>query len=195
MQPEASTPAKRASWLRFAPLAIFAAIAALFGYALQTGDPSKLPSAIIGRPVPAFVLPPVDGLVEVGRKVPGLKTEDLAKGKVTIVNFWASWCIPCHQEHPLLLQLKAAGTAELVGINYKDQSVNARRFLGRYGNPFSAIGADESGRVAIEWGVYGMPETFVVDKKGRVVFKHVGPLTEATLKARLMPAVLKALAD
>ena len=105
------------------------------------------------------------------------------------MNFWASWCVPCVQEHPLLVALKERTGVRLYGVNYKDQAAAARRFLGRYGNPFAAVGVDGNGRAAIEWGVYGMPETFVVDGKGRIAYKHVGPISEQTLETKIIPAI------
>jgi cytochrome c biogenesis protein CcmG/thiol:disulfide interchange protein DsbE len=175
------------------PLIVFLALAALFFYRLGAGDPSKLPSVLIGRPAPATDLPPVAGLVRDGLPVPGLAAKDFA-GRVTLLNVWASWCVPCHDEAPLLLKLADDKRISVVGINYKDQPDNARRFLGRYGNPFVASGADPSGRAAIEWGVYGVPETFVVGRDGRIAFKLVGPITEDNLERALKPAIEKALA-
>jgi cytochrome c biogenesis protein CcmG, thiol:disulfide interchange protein DsbE len=177
------------------PLAIFAVLAALFAFALRTGDPSRLPSALIGKTVPALELAPVEGLTDGSRAIGGFSGADLAKGRVSVVNFWASWCVPCVQEHPLLLALKERDGVLLYGVNYKDQPAAARRFLGRYGNPFAAVGADGNGRAAIEWGVYGMPETFVVNGKGQIVYKHVGPITPETLERKIMPAVRAAQAQ
>jgi cytochrome c biogenesis protein CcmG/thiol:disulfide interchange protein DsbE len=171
------------------PLAIFAALAALFAFALSGGDPSKLPSALIGKPVPQVSFPAVEGLTDGPTAVRGFSAVDLADGKPTVVNFWASWCVPCVQEHPLLVALTVKTGVRLMGVNYKDQPTAARRFLGRYGNPFTFVGADANGRGAIEWGVYGMPETFVVDGKGTIVFKHVGPITPETLETKIIPAV------
>jgi cytochrome c biogenesis protein CcmG/thiol:disulfide interchange protein DsbE len=171
------------------PVIVFAGLALMFGFALQTGDPSKLPSALIGKPVPEFELVGLEGLVEGGQSVPGLKGADLARGEVSVVNFWASWCVPCVEEHPLLIELKRRTGVELYGINYKDQAAAARRFLGRYSNPFKAVGVDGNGRAAIEWGVYGMPETFVVNGAGQIVYKHVGPISPGVLEAKLVPAV------
>jgi cytochrome c biogenesis protein CcmG, thiol:disulfide interchange protein DsbE len=178
----------RLGWV-IVPLAIFGALSAMFGLALTSGDPSKLPSALIGKPAPQFELPPLDGLVVAGRPVPGVKTADLAKGEVSVVNFWASWCVPCVEEHPLLIDLKQRTNVTLYGINYKDQTTAARRFLGNFGNPFAGVGVDGSGRAGIEWGVYGMPETFVLDGQGRIAYKHVGPLTKATLDGKVIPAI------
>ena len=122
-------------------------------------------------------MPALEGLSDGTRPIGGFASADLAAGQVSVVNFWASWCVPCVQEHPLLVALKEQTGVQLYGVNYKDQAAAARRFLGRYGNPFAAVGVDGNGRAAIEWGVYGMPETFVVDGKGRIVYKHVGPIT------------------
>jgi cytochrome c biogenesis protein CcmG, thiol:disulfide interchange protein DsbE len=174
------------------PFLIFAAMALMFAYALTTGDPSKLPSALIGRPVPETTFAPLEGLVADGRPFPGFTSSDLAKGRVTVVNFWASWCAPCVAEHPLLVALKERSGVEIFGVNYKDQTAGARRFLGRYGNPFAAVGVDPSGRNAIEWGVYGMPETFVIDGEGRIAYKHVGPISRDSLETKLLPEIKKA---
>jgi cytochrome c biogenesis protein CcmG/thiol:disulfide interchange protein DsbE len=175
------------------PLLLFIALAALFFYRLGSGDPSRIPSALIGRPVPQTDLPPVEGLVLGGKPLPGMNAADF-KDNVTLVNVWASWCVPCHDEVPMLDELAKDKRIRLVGINYKDQADNARRFIGRYGNPFSAVGADPNGRAAIEWGVYGVPETFVVGRDGRIAYKLVGPITETNFKTTLMPAIEKALA-
>jgi cytochrome c biogenesis protein CcmG/thiol:disulfide interchange protein DsbE len=176
------------AWV-FVPLAIFLAVAILFQFALKSGDPSKLPSALIGKPVPATDFAPLEGLSRAEGPVPGFTAADLAKGEVTVVNFWASWCGPCVDEHPLLVELAKEPGLKLVGVNYKDEPENGRRFLGRYGNPFAALGVDPKGRGAIEWGVYGMPETFVVDGQGRIAYKHVGPLTPQSIAEKVLPAV------
>jgi cytochrome c biogenesis protein CcmG, thiol:disulfide interchange protein DsbE len=171
------------------PLAIFAILAGIFAFALRSGDPSKLPSALLGKPVPNIALAGVEGLSDGTRPIGGFAGADLAAGQVSVVNFWASWCVPCVQEHPLLVALKEQTGVQLYGVNYKDQAAAARRFLGRYGNPFTAVGVDGDGRAAIEWGVYGMPETFVVDGKGRIAYKHVGPITAQTLEIKIIPAI------
>ncbi len=171
------------------PLLLFAAMAGLFAFALRSGDPSRLPSALIGKPAPATDFPPLEGLRDERGTVPGFTSRDLASGKVSIVNFWASWCVPCVQEHPLLVELKARTGVDIYGVNYKDQAAAARRFLGRYGNPFAAVGVDATGRSAIEWGVYGMPETFVINGRGEIVYKHVGPISAESLAQRLIPAI------
>lgn len=175
-----------------APILIFAAVAGLFAMALQKGDPTKIPSALIGKAAPRMTLPAVEGLFRDGAPVPGLRPADLATGQPVVVNFWASWCLPCVEEHPQLVALAARTGVKLVGINHKDQAANASKFLGRHGNPYAAVGADTSGRAAIEWGVYGMPETFIVDGTGTVVFKHVGPIGVETLEKRVLPALTKA---
>lgn len=173
------------------PLCVFLALAALFVVGLRSGDPSILPSALIGKKAPDMTLPPVAGLDRDGAPVPGLDPRDFA-GAVTVVNVWASWCVPCHDEAPLLMRLSQDKRVRLVGINYKDDADNARRFLGRYGNPFAAAGADATGRVAIQWGVYGVPETFIVGRDGRIVYKLVGPITAENYTALLMPQIAKA---
>lgn len=175
------------------PLLVFLALAALFFFRLGDGDPARIPSALIGREAPRTDLPPVAGLTENGKPVPGLNTADFI-GNVTLVNVWASWCVPCHDEVPFLDVLAQDKRIRLVGINYKDQPENARRFIGRHGNPFVAVGADPNGRAAIEWGVYGVPETFVVGRDGRIAYKLVGPLTEQNMKRTILPAIEKALA-
>jgi cytochrome c biogenesis protein CcmG/thiol:disulfide interchange protein DsbE len=176
------------------PLLALLALASLFWFRLGAGDPSELPSALIGRPVPTTDLPPIAGLTRDGQPVLGLAAADFA-GKVTLVNVWASWCVPCHDEAPLLMQLAEDKRLRIAGINYKDQPDNARRFLGRYGNPFAASGADPNGRAAIEWGVYGVPETFVVGRDAKIAFKLVGPITPENLERTLKPAIEKALAQ
>jgi cytochrome c biogenesis protein CcmG, thiol:disulfide interchange protein DsbE len=175
------------------PLVVFLALAALFFFRLGAGDPSRIPSALIGRAAPATELPAVAGLERNGQPVPGIMPADF-KDAVTVLNVWASWCVPCRDEAPLLVKLAADKRIRLVGINYKDQADNARRFLGRFGNPFAASGADASGRAAIEWGVYGVPETFIVGRDGRIAYKLVGPLTPENLERVLKPEIEKALA-
>jgi len=175
------------------PLILFLAVAALFLVRLGAGDPSLIPSALIGHPAPQTSLPPIDGLVRDGKPVPGLAAADFTGG-VTVMNVWASWCIPCHDEAPLLMQLAADKRIRVVGIDYKDQPDNARRFLGRYGNPFAASGADLNGRAAIEWGVYGVPENFIIGRDGKIAYKLVGPLTPDNLERVLKPEIERALA-
>lgn len=175
-------------WLAL-PLVVFAVIALVFKLALTAGDPSKLPSALIGKPVPAFDLPPVEGLVSADRPVPGLASASLADGTVSVLNVFASWCAPCHEEHPVLMELANRKGFRLFGLNYKDDPADARRFLGKLGNPYTGIGSDVRGRTALDLGVYGVPETFVIDGKGRVAFKFVGPLTPEAVESTLLPAI------
>jgi cytochrome c biogenesis protein CcmG/thiol:disulfide interchange protein DsbE len=169
------------------PFLLFAVLAALFWYALYGGDPSRLPSALIGKPVSEFNLPPIDGLLADSGAVPGFSSSDLAQGEPTIVNVFASWCAECQAEHPLLLSLAKEPGVRLFGIDYKDDSASARRFLGRYGNPYTRVGADAYGRVAIDFGVYGVPETYVVTGDGKIAYRHVGPLSEAAIKDKILP--------
>jgi len=185
---------RRRRLLVLLPLAIFLALAALFFVQLGSSDPSRIPSALIGRPAPAANLAAVPGLLaRNGKPLPGIDATGF-KGAVTLVNVWASWCVPCHDEAPLLNALAEDSRIRLVGINYKDQPDNARRFLGRHGNPFAAAGADGNGRASMEWGVYGVPETFIVGRDGNIAYKLVGPITEANLDRALKPEIEKALA-
>jgi cytochrome c biogenesis protein CcmG/thiol:disulfide interchange protein DsbE len=195
MQP-AKEARRRAFFSRvilFVPLLAFLALAAMFVIRLGTGDPSRIPSALIGHPAPQVRLPALAALERNGSPVPGLDPASF-QGEVTVLNVWASWCVPCHDEAPLLMQLAADARIRVVGMNYKDQPDNARRFLGRYGNPFAANGVDATGRAAIEWGVYGVPETFVIGRGGIVVYKLIGPITSDNLQENLRPAIDKALA-
>jgi cytochrome c biogenesis protein CcmG/thiol:disulfide interchange protein DsbE len=180
---ETAGSTRRRPWLAIAPVAAFALLAALF-YRGLSGDPGEIPSALIGKPVPQFTLPPVDGLAQ-----PGFSAADLATGQVTLVNVWGSWCVPCRSEHPLLIELGRRKDIRVFGIDYKDEPENARRFLGSLDNPFAAIGADHTGRVAIDWGVYGVPETFVVDGKGIIRLKWIGELTKEALRATIDPKI------
>ena len=189
-KPSAAPP--RRSWLVMLPLIAFVSLAAIFWFRLGSGDPSKIPSALIGRPAPQTALPALVGLVNDGAQVPGLDPAAF-KGKVSVVNVWASWCVPCHDEAPLLVQLGQDKRLQIVGINYKDAPENARRFLGRYGNPFGIVGVDGNGRAAIEWGVYGVPETFVVGREGTIVYKLVGPVTPENIDRVLKAEIDKAL--
>jgi len=159
------------------PLLGFIALSGLLFFRLGSGDPSQLPSALIGKPAPSLSLVALEGLTRDNTQVPGLDPASF-QGQVTLVNVWASWCVPCHAEHPQLVRIAADTRLRLIGINYKDKSENARRFLGRYGNPFAAVGVDAGGRAAIEWGVYGVPETFIVGRDGKIAYKHVGPITD-----------------
>jgi cytochrome c biogenesis protein CcmG/thiol:disulfide interchange protein DsbE len=175
------------------PLVVFLALVAVFYIGLYSGDPWRIPSALIGHPAPQVSLPPVPGLERDGKPLPGIDPASF-KGAVTVVNVWASWCVPCHDEAPLLVALAQDARLRIIGINYKDQPENARRFLGRYGDPFAAAGADPNGRAAIEWGVYGVPETFVVGRDARIAYKLVGPITPENFETVIKPEIAKALA-
>ena len=192
-EPSVSDTAPRTSrWMMALPLVAFAVLAAIFWFRLGSGDPSRIPSALIGHPAPPTALPALEGLVNNGAQVPGLDPT-VFKGKVSVVNVWASWCVPCHDEAPLLTELGRDSRLQVVGINYKDSPDNARRFLGRYGNPFGVVGADGNGRAAIEWGVYGVPETFIVGREGTIVYKMVGPVTPGNINTELKVEIDKAL--
>jgi cytochrome c biogenesis protein CcmG/thiol:disulfide interchange protein DsbE len=186
-RPDAKAEAARLRLWLLLPLLGFLALAALFFFRLGSGDPSRIPSALLNKPVPEFTLPPV-----VEGQGQGLSTADLAKG-VHVVNVWASWCGPCRAEHPILMRLSADPRIQIVGIDYKDVPENAVRFLGALGNPFKRVGADQEGRTAIDWGVYGVPETFIV-KDGVIVHKFIGPLSEQGLATEFAPALERALA-
>lgn len=175
------------------PLVAFIALAGLFYGRLFSGDASRVPSALIGRDAPKLDLPPLEGLTADGKPVPGLTATDF-DGGVTVLNVFASWCVPCRDEHPYLVELSKMPGFRLVGLNYKDDADNARRFLGRFGNPYAAVGVDSSGRAAIDWGVYGVPETFVVGRDGLITYKYIGPIDANGLKQRLIPEIEKALA-
>jgi cytochrome c biogenesis protein CcmG, thiol:disulfide interchange protein DsbE len=191
--PDSDPRPRRLRFLMMLPLMVFLALAVLFFVRLGAGDPGRIPSALIGHQAPTTSLPGVSGLERDGKPLSGLDSADFA-GRVTLVNVWASWCVPCHDEIPFLERLGTDPRIRLVGINYKDEPDNARRFLGRYGNPFAASGADQTGRAAIEWGVYGVPETFVVGRDGRIAYKLVGPITADNFQSGLNAAIERALA-
>jgi cytochrome c biogenesis protein CcmG/thiol:disulfide interchange protein DsbE len=170
------------------PIVVFAGLAVLFVVGLGRDDPSRVPSVLIGKPAPEFDLPPLEGLTRHGRPVPGFATADL-KGQVTLVNIWASWCGPCRDEHPHLMALSEMDGVRLVGINYKDEPENARRFLGALGLPYAAVGVDRSGRTFVDWGAYGVPETFLVDDRGIIRHKYIGPITPQALTESLLPRI------
>ncbi len=179
----------RRRWLALLPVAAFMALAALFLTQLMSGrDSAVIPSALIGAEAPLTNLPPLEG-----SGLPGLSSADFA-GKVTVVNVFASWCAPCRQEHPLLMELAKDKRITVAALNYKDTPDNALRFLGGLGNPFAAIGVDQTGAAAINWGVYGVPETFLVGKDGRILFKQVGPFTPDSMQKLMLPEIEKALA-
>lgn len=166
-------------------------VIALFGvFATQINNNTKfLPSVLISKPVPDFTLPAIEGIEEEIGDIPGFSTKDL-KGQVSVVNVFASWCIPCREEHPLFTRLgEEQPEVFLAGINQKDAPENAIAFLRELGNPYDAIGADFKGRTSIEWGVYGVPETFVVNAEGIITYKFIGGLTATTFRESLMPAI------
>ena len=172
-----------------APLILFRGLAALFLLQLLSGrDLTTVPSALIGQAAPQTVLPPIEGIDRRGIDSAGFA------GEVTLLNVWASWCAPCREEHPVLMALAQDGRFALAGLNYKDQAENARRFLGDLGNPYDWVGADDAGRAAINWGVYGVPETFLIGRDGMILHKHVGPLTAEAVQSELMPKIEDALA-
>lgn len=167
------------------PLLVFIALAVWFAVRLGQighGDtPDKLPSVMIDQPVPAFDLPPLSPAK------PGVAAADLT-GKVQLVNFWASWCAPCREEHPILLRLAEQGVI-IRGIDYKDRPNDALGLLAREGDPYAAIGKDEAGRTAIDFGVYGVPETYVIDRQGRIRYRQVGPISPQDLQNRILPLI------
>jgi cytochrome c biogenesis protein CcmG/thiol:disulfide interchange protein DsbE len=171
--------------LFLAPAILFAVLAGYFLWGLTPGrDPQILPSALIDQPAPDFDAGPLAGM-----GVPGLATSDLKAGKVSLVNFFASWCIPCRAEHPLLMDLAAQGGVELYGINYKNKPAEARAWLAQLGNPYSRIGTDEPGRIGIDWGVSGVPETFIVDGEGRIRYRHWGPIDRRAMEEVIRPLI------
>ena len=178
-----ATAAPRSRLIFLLPGLLFLVLAGLFLFQLVQGrNPAEVPSVLINRPAPAFRLAPLEGLTADGKPVPGFSSEDL-KGRVTVVNVWASWCGPCRQEHPLLVDLAGDPSVRLVGINQRDNPDNARRFLGALGNPYAAVGVDPNGRASIDWGVYGVPETFIVGPDGTIRHKHIGALTPENISA------------
>jgi cytochrome c biogenesis protein CcmG/thiol:disulfide interchange protein DsbE len=183
---------RRRSLLMLLPLVFFAGLAVLFWFGLGAGDPSRIPSALIGHPAPQTPLPPLQGLTVNGQAVPGLDPSAFT-GKVSVVNVWASWCVPCRDEAPLLTELGKDKRLQVIGINYKDAPDNARRFLGQFGNPYGMVGVDGNGRAAIEWGVYGVPETFIVGREGKIVYKLVGPITPDNLDSVVRAEIDKAM--
>ncbi|CAI2932330.1 DsbE family thiol:disulfide interchange protein [Aminobacter niigataensis] len=186
---ETEKPARPRKLFVLLPLLVFLALAAVFLMQLLSGrDLSVVPSALIGQAAPKTVLPPLEGI-----SLPGLNSAEFI-GKVTLVNVWASWCGPCRDEHPVIVSLSKDDRLTIVGLNYKDKAENARRFLGDLGNPYDAVGVDPNGRAAIDWGVYGIPETFLVGKDGKIAFKHVGPMSPETVATTLMPEIEKAAA-
>ena len=165
------------------PLAVFLGLVVVLAWGMSR-DPTMIPSALIGKPVPQFSLPPVKG------RILGLSSSDL-HGEVSLVNVFASWCVACREEHPVLMKMKADNIVPIHGLNYKDQPDNAARWLNTMGDPYTRTGSDIDGRVAIDWGVYGVPETFVITKDGRIAQKHIGPVTPQVLEQELIPLIRK----
>ena len=163
------------------PLVAFGGVAVAFAFGL-TRDPREIASVLIGKPVPRFALPPVKG------RSLGLSSDDL-QGQVSLVNVFASWCVACRHEHPFLMQLKAQGIVPIHGINYKDEPDDAAKWLDTMGDPYMRTGADRDGRVSIDWGVYGVPETLVVDREGHIAYKQIGPIDREVLEETILPLI------
>ncbi len=189
-QTQAKTPQVKRNYFVFLPVAFFVLLAAIFASQLLSGkDTSVLPSVLIDKPAPTTNLPPLDPAAP-----SGINSADFS-GRVTVLNVFASWCVPCREEHPVLLEFAKDKRFTLVGFSYKDAAENATRFLNDLGNPYAAVGTDISGRAGIEWGVYGVPETYVIGKDGTIRYKHVGPLDRKTFEQNLLPVIEKALAQ
>ena len=173
-----------ARWLMFAPPVLFAALAGLFMAGMMRDDPDGLPSAFAGKAAPLLQVTALgDGplLTDALLRAPGVK----------VVNYWASWCAPCRVEHPRLSEIAASGVP-VYGVNYKDSAANALGFLDELGNPYAAVGADATGRTALDWGLYGVPETFVIDGSGTVVLRFAGPITKTEMDRTILPAIAAA---
>lgn len=184
----------RRFWIAAIPLIVFLALAGIFYKQLASGgSSSELPSVLVGRKAPDLSLPQLDGLMRNQAQVPGI-AKSWSPERVTVLNVWASWCVPCRAEHPLISELGRMDDVRLIGLNYKDKRENALRFLGQLGNPFAEIGVDQRGQSAIDWGVYGVPETFIVDRDGVIRYKHIGPLTEDSFRQKFLPELEKTIA-
>ncbi|WP_102960679.1 DsbE family thiol:disulfide interchange protein [Mangrovicella endophytica] len=186
---------RRRSWLAMLPVLLFAGLAGIFLYQLLSGhNPQEIPSVLIGKPAPKTVLPPLAGATAAdGTPMPGLDLSAPGDGRPVLVNVFASWCGPCREEHPILMRLARDPRFRLVAINYKDKPANAAGFLAGLGNPYAAIGVDEKGSATIDWGVYGVPETFLVGTDGTILWKQTGPFSEEAVTSGLIPAVEAAL--
>lgn len=186
---------RRRAWVRFTPIVVFVVIAAVFAYEIIAGNnTSDLPSALLNDPAPEFDMPPLEGLARGGEQVPGFATADL-RGQVTVVNVFASWCVPCRQEHPFIEELGEDDRFALFGINHTDQPPAALEFLRDYGNPYDRVGVDPRQRVSIDWGVYGVPETFLLDREGVIRHKVIGPIDEERLQDEVLPILEELLAE
>jgi len=170
-------------FLFLVPVLVFVVLAIYFAVGL-TKDPSKIPSALIDKPAPEFALPGLEG-----RGGPGFSTADLKQGRVTVVNIFASWCVPCRAEHPIINRLAKMNVVDVYGLNYKDKPGDALKWLQELGDSYTAVGTDLTGRVGIDWGVYGVPETFIVDGTGTIRYKHVGPITPQALDDTIIPII------
>ncbi len=188
--PESTKPAATTSSIGrqlayLAPVVIFSVIAAYFVWGLYSGrDPRALPSVMIDQPVPEFTLQPIDGM-----DGPGLSAANLRTGEVSLVNFFASWCVPCRLEHRILVEMATQDKVRLFGINYKNKPEEARAWLAELGNPYGRIGADTTGHVGIDWGVYGLPETFIIDRNGRIRYRRAGQIDRQTLNQVIRPLI------
>lgn len=190
------TPKKKRTWLAFVPLIAFLGLSYLF-YSLLTEEgrnTSFIPSALLDKPAPLLGIPELKGLETNGIQVPGMGA-DTFTGKVSLVNVFASWCIPCRQEHPYIVALGNDDRFQVVGLNQRDPNRAALEFLQELGNPYDVVGVDRAGRASIEWGVYGVPESFIVNKEGRILYKHVGPINQAQLEKTIIPIMEQALAQ
>jgi len=195
-QSASSKKSKSGIWISILPLIIFMGLAGVFYSLLSTEDRnvSALPSALLDKPAPNLGVPELKGLLNNNQQVPGM-TKDMFLGKISVVNVFASWCVPCRQEHPQIIKLSEDDRFQIVGINQRDSNKNALGFLEELGNPYDAVGVDRAGRASIEWGVYGVPETFLVDQKGVIFYKHVGPISEAALNKQIIPLLESKIQD
>ncbi len=181
----ARTSASVRRLIYLAPVLVFVVVAGYFLWGLNPDrDPRILPSAMIDKPAPEFTAGPIAGMT-----VPGLATADLRSGQVSLVNVFASWCFPCRAEHPLLMDLARRGEVAIFGLNYKNKPEEARAWLRELGNPYARIGTDENGRIGIDWGVAGVPETFVIDGTGRIRYRHWGPIDKDALERTILPLI------
>lgn len=187
-------PARRRNFFVLLPLLLFGGLAGVFLIQLLSGhDPQQIPSVLIGKTAPETTLPPLDGMTgRDGQPMPGLDLTGFGDGKPVLVNVFASWCGPCREEHPLLMALAEDPRLSIVAINYKDAPENARRFLASLGNPYTAIGVDQTGTATIDWGVYGVPESFLVAPDGEILYKQIGPFTPQSVAEGLIPALERA---
>ena len=191
MTDEASEQKRFSLLFAVLPLFVFLGLAGVFYSLLSTEgrDTSSLPSALLNEPAPLLTVPPLEAV-----DLPGM-TPDMFKGKISVVNVFASWCLPCRHEHPQILRLGEDNRFQLVGINHRDSTQGALDFLAELGNPYDVIGVDDNARASIEWGVYGIPETFLVDGDGIIFHKTVGPINENILREIILPLLEERLAD